>query len=56
MRSPAAGQKPTQYATLDEHYDLVVVGGGLSGLAAGELFDDTLRGDVYQFLRLEPVP
>ena len=28
------GQKPQTYQTLDEHYDLVVVGAGMSGLAA----------------------
>ncbi len=28
------GQKPTQYKSLGEHYDLVVVGAGMSGLAA----------------------
>ncbi len=28
------GQKPDSYKSLDEHYDLVVVGAGMSGLAA----------------------
>ena len=28
------GEKPAEYAKLDEHYDLVVVGAGMSGLAA----------------------
>lgn len=28
------GEKPARYEALDEHYDLVVVGAGLSGLAA----------------------
>ena len=28
------GEKPATYETLDEHYDLVVVGAGMSGLAA----------------------
>ena len=28
------GQKPDAYESLDEHYDLVVVGAGMSGLAA----------------------
>ena len=28
------GEKPEHYETLDEHYDLVVVGAGMSGLAA----------------------
>ena len=27
------GKKPAQYQALDEHYDLVVVGAGMSGLA-----------------------
>ncbi|MBO6555282.1 MAG: NAD(P)-binding protein [Pseudomonadales bacterium] len=29
-----AGQKPQSYEQLNEHYDLVIVGGGMSGLAA----------------------
>jgi len=29
-----SGEKPAEYQALDEHYDLVVVGGGISGLAA----------------------
>ena len=28
------GKKPSQYQPLNEHYDLVVVGAGMSGLAA----------------------
>ena len=32
------GEKPTQFKTLDEHYDLVVVGAGISGLAAAYLY------------------
>jgi spermidine dehydrogenase len=28
------GEKPTEYKVLDEDYDLVIVGGGISGLAA----------------------
>jgi spermidine dehydrogenase len=39
------GEKPTQYATLDEDYDLVVVGGGLSGLAAAYLFRQQAGSD-----------
>ena len=29
-----SGQKPAEYESIDEHYDLLVVGGGMSGLAA----------------------
>ena len=32
------GEKPTEYAALDEAYDLVIVGGGLSGLASAYLY------------------
>jgi spermidine dehydrogenase len=32
------GEKPTEYQTLDEHYDLAVVGAGMSGLAAAWYF------------------
>jgi spermidine dehydrogenase len=32
------GEKPTQYTALDESYDLVIVGGGLSGLASAYLY------------------
>ena len=32
------GEAPTDYALLDERHDLVVVGGGLSGLAAAYLY------------------
>ena len=32
------GEKPTQYIALDESYDLVVVGGGISGLASAYLY------------------
>ena len=32
------GEKPAEYTRLDESYDLVVVGGGLSGLASAYLY------------------
>jgi spermidine dehydrogenase len=32
------GERPTQYTALDESYDLVIVGGGLSGLASAYLY------------------
>ncbi len=32
------GQKPSAYRSLDEHYDLAVVGAGMSGLAAAHFY------------------
>jgi spermidine dehydrogenase len=39
------GEKPAQYEVLDEAYDLVVVGGGISGLAAAYLFRQKAGAD-----------
>ena len=36
------GEKPEQYAALDEHYDLVVVGAGMSGLAAAWFYQNKM--------------
>lgn len=35
------GKKPSHYETLDEEYDLVVVGGGISGLASAYFYRKT---------------
>lgn len=32
------GEKPTEYTALNESYDLVIVGGGISGLASAYLY------------------
>jgi spermidine dehydrogenase len=32
------GEKPSDYTSLDESYDLVIVGGGISGLASAHLY------------------
>lgn len=46
------GEKPAQYETLDEHYDLVVVGTGMSGLAAAVYYRKKM-GDGARILLLD---
>ena len=41
-----SGEKPEQYAALDEHYDLVVVGAGMSGLAAAWFYRRKMGPDA----------
>ena len=36
------GEKPADYQLLDEHYDLVVVGAGMSGLAAADFYREKM--------------
>jgi spermidine dehydrogenase len=36
------GEKPSEYEALDEHYDLVVVGAGLSGLASARYYQQKM--------------
>ena len=36
------GEKPARYQALDEHYDLVVVGAGMSGLAAAWFYQNKI--------------
>ena len=40
------GQKPAQYQALKEHYDLVVVGAGMSGLAAAFFYRKKMGPDA----------
>jgi spermidine dehydrogenase len=40
------GEKPSQYKPLDEHYDLVVVGAGMSGLAAAHFYQKKMGPDA----------
>ena len=40
------GQKPEQYQALDEQYDLVVVGTGMSGLAAAWYYRNKMGHDA----------
>ncbi|MAI78346.1 MAG: Tat pathway signal protein [Deltaproteobacteria bacterium] len=40
------GQKPDHYESLDEHYDLVVVGAGISGLAAAWFYAKRMGPDA----------
>jgi len=40
------GEKPSSYEKLDEHYDLVVVGAGISGLAAAWMYRQKVGPDA----------
>jgi len=40
------GQKPYEHKPLDEHYDLVVVGAGVSGLAAARFYQQRMGVDA----------
>ena len=40
------GEKPDQYTALDEHYDLLVVGAGISGLAAAWFYRKKMGPDA----------
>jgi spermidine dehydrogenase len=46
------GQKPAQYQLLDEHYDLVIVGSGMSGLAAAWYYRQA-KGENARILLLD---
>ena len=41
-----SGEKPKHYAPLNEHYDLVVVGAGMSGLAAAHFYRKKMGPDA----------
>jgi spermidine dehydrogenase len=41
-----AGSKPSEYRSLDEHYDLVIVGAGVSGLAAARFYQKRMGTDA----------
>ena len=40
------GNKPERYETLNEHYDLIVVGAGMSGLAAARYYQQKIGNDA----------
>ena len=40
------GNKPADYEALDEHYDLIVVGAGMSGLAAARYYQQKVGADA----------
>ncbi|MGB0620082.1 MAG: NAD(P)-binding protein [Myxococcota bacterium] len=40
------GQRPASYRALDEHYDLVIVGAGLSGLSAAYFYRERIGADA----------
>ena len=41
-----SGSKPAKYQKLDEHYDLVIVGAGVSGLAAARFYQQRMGNDA----------
>jgi spermidine dehydrogenase len=46
------GKKPAEYKKLDEHYDLVIVGAGVSGLAAARFYQQRM-GPTAKILLLD---
>ena len=46
------GEKPDHYETLDQHFDLVIVGAGMSGLAAAWYYRQKM-GDDHRILLLD---
>ena len=40
------GQKPAEHRKLDEHYDMVIVGAGISGLAAARFYQKRMGPDA----------
>ena len=46
MRWHGKEKKPARYDALDEHYDLVVVGAGMSGLAVAWYYRKKMGPDV----------
>ena len=46
------GEKPAQHASLNEHYDLVIIGAGVSGLAAARFFQK-FKGKQAKILLLD---
>ena len=47
-----SNQKPSSYVDLDEEYDLVIVGAGISGLAAAKFYQDK-KGSKSRILLLD---
>ncbi len=47
-----SNQKPSSYVELDEEYDLVIVGAGISGLAAAKFYQDK-KGSKSRILLLD---